>query len=71
MPNEPVTRKLLNRTDAGDYLCLSPKTLAKWAWAGKGPAYFRAGGRAVYDKAEIDRWLDNQKRGVVQEPSPA
>ena len=66
MSVEPVTRKFLTRTEAGEYLRLSPKTLAKWAWAGKGPAYFRAGGRAVYEKAEIDSWLDSQKRGGAE-----
>ena len=66
MTVEPMNRKLLTRTEAGDYLRLSPKTLAKWAWAGKGPAYFRAGGRAVYEKAEIVSWLESQRCGVAE-----
>ena len=67
MSVEPVTRKFFTRPEAGDYLRLSPKTLAKWAWAGQGPAYFHAGGRVLYKKTDIDSWLDSQKRGGVQE----
>lgn len=36
----------LNEREAADYLRLSPKTLTRWRWAGRGPV-FRKFGRAV------------------------
>ena len=66
MSVESLNHKFLTRTEAGDYMRLSPKTLAKWAWAGQGPAYFRAGGKVIYAKAEIDSWLDSQKCGGAE-----
>jgi len=66
MPLETTNRELLTRAEAGDYLRLAPKTLAKWAWAGQGPAYYRAGGRVVYEKSELDRWLNGQRCGGAE-----
>jgi hypothetical protein len=31
--------RLLREKDAADILGLSPKTLARWRWSGKGPRY--------------------------------
>jgi hypothetical protein len=32
---------------------LSPRTLERWRWLGKGPAYLKIGGRIVYRKEDV------------------
>ena len=54
--------RFLTRPEAANYLRVSPKTLAKWAWAGMGPDYFRVGGRVAYDKSDLETWLERQRR---------
>ncbi len=55
-------KTLLTRPEAAEYLRLSDKTLARWAWAGKGPGYMKAGGKVLYDAADLDAWLEGQRR---------
>ena len=57
-------RRLATRATTADYLCLSPKTLAKWACTGEVKLpYYRVMGRVVYDLDDIDRWLETRRRG--------
>lgn len=43
-------------------------TLAYWRSSGKGPAWFRVGGRrVVYERAVITEWLAKQKRQSQEE----
>lgn len=37
-------------------------TLRYWRYQGTGPASFRLGRRVVYDAAEIERWINEQRR---------
>ncbi len=62
-----VERRLMTRPEAAEYLRLSHKTLARWAWAGKGPAFIMAGGKVLYDVADLDAWLDGQRRYSTSE----
>lgn len=39
-------------------------TLRYWRHRGEGPASFRVGGSIVYDRAEVRRWLDEQRRAT-------
>ena len=63
-------RTLLIRKEAAEYLRLSHKTLARWAWAGKGPAFIKAGGKVLYDIADLDAWLRAQRRQSTSAPGP-
>ncbi len=62
-----VERRLMTRPEAAEYLRLSGKTLARWAWAGKGPAFIKAGGKVLYDVADLDAWLDGHRRYSTSE----
>jgi hypothetical protein len=45
------------RMDAGNaarYLGRAPKTLAMWRMQGKGPRWFKMGGRVVYFQDDLD-----------------
>lgn len=57
-----MTSKYLTRAEASAYIAtfgisVSPKTLAKYACLGGGPAYRLFGMRALYTAEDIDTWL--------------
>jgi hypothetical protein len=35
---------------------LSPRTLERWRWTGKGPSFLKLGGRVVYRLEDIAAW---------------
>jgi predicted site-specific integrase-resolvase len=43
--------------EAADFLQISHKTMEKWRVVGGGPRYFKAGGRVLYNKAELEAWI--------------
>ena len=47
---------------AADYLGLTESTIAKWRMTGRGPRYIKAGARVLYDRADLDAWLETSKR---------
>jgi predicted DNA-binding transcriptional regulator AlpA len=54
--------------DAAAYLGLSKSTLAKMRLRGDGPVYAKAGRRIVlYDRMDLDAWLDGRKRRSTSE----
>jgi predicted site-specific integrase-resolvase len=48
--------ELLREREAADILKLSPKTLSRWRWAGKGPVFRKIGGAVRYDLADIHQF---------------
>lgn len=55
-----MTDKLLIReAEAADYLGLSPKTLARWRWAGKGPLFHKFGSAVRYSISELESFVSN------------
>ncbi len=59
---------LVNEIEAARILDLSPLTLRRWRWAGKGPAFIKAGGKVLYDVADLDAWLDGHRRYSTSDP---
>ncbi|NMO03117.1 helix-turn-helix domain-containing protein [Gordonia sp. TBRC 11910] len=41
-------------------------TLRYWRNGGTGPASFRAGGRVLYRRSEIERWLSEQEKTTTR-----
>jgi len=58
--------KELNRTEAAEYLGVSPRTLDYWASKRMGPDFRRRGRRAFYDKSDLDRWSDKHQLRKMQ-----
>ncbi len=55
-----MTKKtLIREVDAADYLGLSPKTLARWRWAGKGPVFHKLGSAVRYSVDELDSFVSS------------
>lgn len=52
-----TTPYLLREIDAAAYLGLSPKTLARWRWAGKGPAFHKLGSAVRYSIKELNLFI--------------
>jgi DNA-binding transcriptional MerR regulator len=51
-----------NTRSLAERLGLKPKTLENWRSLGGGPAFYRVGGRVMYDDADVDAWLASRRR---------
>lgn len=54
MANSP---SLMREIDAAAYLGLAPKTLSRWRWARKGPAFHKLGSSVRYSVEELDNFI--------------
>ena len=52
----------LRTQQAAQYIGLSPHTLENLRSAGGGPRFFKMGRVVVYDVADLDRWVEAQRR---------
>jgi excisionase family DNA binding protein len=48
-----MTNKYLSEREAATHLGLSRKTLTRWRWAGKGPAFHKFGGAVRYARDDL------------------
>jgi len=64
--------KLVDETVAGEYLGLQLQTLRNWRIAGKGPRFYKVGGRAVrYRLSDLDAFIEAGAVGGNSGPSAA
>ncbi len=54
-------QKLLNCDEAAPLIGVTPKTLANWRVAGRGPQHIRAGRKVTYDIVDIERWKADRR----------
>jgi len=59
--------RYLSTKQAAMYVGLSPCTLNRMRVTGEGPRYAKAGRRVVYDRADLDAWIDARKRSFTGE----
>lgn len=52
---------IMSRTQAAEYLGCSYSYLYQLKAAGRGPAWFPAGSRVKYHKADIDAWIEQRR----------
>ena len=51
----------LSESEAADYLGISKKTLQRWRFDYKGPAYTKLDTKLIrYPSADLDEWMDQQ-----------
>jgi hypothetical protein len=55
-------RTLLDAWTAAKYVGLARQTLAAMRVRGGGPAYFKLGARIMYDRDDLDLWIDARRR---------
>lgn len=67
MPNR------INRTtkELAEYLRRSERTLIRWRYDGKGPAYFRLNGQVLYPSDLTEEWLESKRHNPVREKGAA
>lgn len=53
---------LLNELQAAEMLSVSPATLRRWRWAGKGPRFRKIGGAVRYAPGDIDAYIEASLR---------
>jgi excisionase family DNA binding protein len=58
----PGKGRYLTTDEVAHWLRTSPETCRYWRHIGKGPASFKVGRRVLYDEADVDRWIAEQRR---------
>ncbi|GAB6051193.1 hypothetical protein JCM17960_00130 [Magnetospira thiophila] len=57
--------RYLNTKQAAAYVGLSICTLNRMRVTGEGPRYAKAGRRVVYDRLDLEAWIDDHKRNFT------
>ncbi len=60
---------LLTPTEAAAYLRVASKTLANWRVQGGGPVYVKYGRVVRYRQADLEAWVQAQRRAHTSTPS--
>ncbi len=60
--------QLLNETEAANRLGLSVKTLRRWRWAGRPPAFVKIGFAVRYDPKVIAALIEAGRRTSTSDP---
>jgi hypothetical protein len=58
---------LLIVKEAADYCRLSASTLNRLRVSGDGPRYTKLSGKVLYDVRDLDKWIEDSKRGSTSE----
>ena len=56
------SRRMLRTKEAAEYCGSSSSTFEKLRLSGGGPRYVKIGRRVVYDPADLDSWLEANRR---------
>jgi predicted DNA-binding transcriptional regulator AlpA len=62
-----IEKRYLSEPDAATYTDHSQKTLQRYRQYGTGPRYIKTLGRILYDKSDLDSWLETLKRQSTSE----
>ena len=54
--------KHLTQSEVARRWCLSPRTLERWRWLGRGPRYLKIGGRVAYRVEDVEAYEAAQLR---------
>ena len=56
-PGNPAGLDLLTPAEASEYVRLAVQTLSRWRCEGRGPDYFKVGGKVFYARPDLDAFL--------------
>ncbi len=48
----------LTTEDVADICRTTPRAVREWRSRGRGPAFFKPGGRVLYKAEEVERWIE-------------
>jgi predicted DNA-binding transcriptional regulator AlpA len=63
--DEPRYSDLLGTAEVSSWTGVPTETLRYWRHRGEGPASFKLGRRVVYSAADVNAWIDQQRRATV------
>ena len=67
-----MVREMFTVTEAAEFLRVSAGLLNKLRGLGKGPAFIRLGSRVAYTRADLDSFVEAQRReATAKRPSAA
>lgn len=52
----------LTTEDVADICRTTPRAVREWRSRGRGPTFFKPGGRVLYRAEEVERWVEASKR---------
>jgi excisionase family DNA binding protein len=55
-------KEMLDAGQAANYLRLARQTLARLRCVGSSPVFYKVGRQVLYDRADLDCWLDQRRR---------
>ena len=58
----------VRRSELPEHYPIPVATWARWASRGEGPSFARVGKHALYKIADVERWLEAQKRDFKVAP---
>lgn len=65
MQKTEIRRGAMRAKEAAEYMQVAEKTLANWRSLGRGPSYSKLGHVIVYQKADLDDFLNSQRVGTA------
>ncbi len=69
--NSKAQSRRYRTPEAADYLGLSPSMLNKLRVFGGGPVFHKCGRAVIYDTADLDNWLRQQRRATTSDQDGA
>lgn len=57
-----MTVRHLNQIELAQRWRISPRTLERWRWLGKGPQYLKIGGRVIYRLEDVETFEAEKRR---------
>jgi excisionase family DNA binding protein len=57
-----MAERMMREAEVAALLGVSRRTMQGWRWRGGGPPYVRVGSAVRYEPAEVQAWLDAQRR---------
>jgi predicted site-specific integrase-resolvase len=67
-----MTTRHLNQIDLANRWCMSERTLERWRYEGRGPAFLKIGGRVLYRLKDVEGYeMANQQLMATSNPISA
>lgn len=66
-PTALEQRGFLCEKDAASYLGSKPSTLRAWRVKGKGPRFYKLGGKVFYREGDLSAWIELQARNSTSQ----
>lgn len=63
--------KHLTQYDLAKRWAMSPRSLERWRWMGKGPHFLKIGGKCVYRLTDIEAYEAERRRASTAETATA